>query len=81
MATKTISITEDAYERLVSLRKDNESFSKIISRITNKPRLSDFFGILSKKSRSNLAKNIKELRKEHNKSRSKRISSLKSSFD
>ena len=31
MATKTITITEDAYERLNALKEDYESFSEAIS--------------------------------------------------
>jgi predicted CopG family antitoxin len=33
MATKTISIDIEAYERLRSVRKDNESFSQTIKRV------------------------------------------------
>jgi len=66
MATKTISITEDAYERLASLRKGNESFSEIIGRITNKVNLRDFFGILSKEEGDRLEKSVKELRARSN---------------
>ncbi|MBI2110687.1 antitoxin VapB family protein [Candidatus Woesearchaeota archaeon] len=47
MATKTISITEDAYERLCTKKHAHESFSEVINRITNKVNLSDFAGILS----------------------------------
>lgn len=77
MATKTISITEEAYERLVSLKNKNESFSKIIERITNKPNLMDYFGILSKEKGDELEKNIKDLRKRNIGTRSKRIKSIK----
>ena len=72
MATKTISITEDAYERLAALKNENESFSEVIGRITLKPKLSDFHGVLSK-----LEKSIKELRKEHSKSHEKRVERIR----
>jgi len=49
MATKTITITEDSYERLNALKEKEESFSEVISRLTSKVRLSDFAGILSNK--------------------------------
>lgn len=77
MATKTISITEDAYERLAALKKGNESFSEVIGRITLKLKLSDFHGVLSKESADKLEKNIKELRKEHSKSHEKRVEHIK----
>ncbi len=67
MATKNISITEEAYKRLAHLRSSNESFSEIIVRLTKKkkPKLREFFGILSKESADALEEAIKEGRKEH----------------
>ena len=38
MATKTISITIDAYDRLKSVQKENESFSQVISRVIWQPK-------------------------------------------
>ena len=34
MATKSLTITEDAYERLRSHKRDDESFSDVIGRLT-----------------------------------------------
>jgi len=45
MATKTISITEEAYEALIREKIDKESFTETILRITKKSgKLSDSFG-------------------------------------
>ena len=76
MATKTISITEDAYRRLANLKKENESFSMVIERVAGKVKLDDFFGVLSKKSADQLEEAIKEGRKQHRKlhtARNKRL--------
>lgn len=62
MATKNISITEEAYRRLASLRTGSESFSKIINRLTRRRNLSDFAGILSKESADRLEKSIRRIR-------------------
>ena len=50
MATKTISITEDAYERLNSIKYNNESFSEVIKRVTSQISLIKLAGLLSKES-------------------------------
>ena len=42
MATKTISITQEAYDRLKMRKENNESFSEVINRITNKVNILDF---------------------------------------
>lgn len=49
MATKTISITEEAYERLKMYKNQRESFSDVIHRITKRNKLSDFYGMLGEK--------------------------------
>ncbi|MFY3740042.1 MAG: putative CopG family antitoxin [Candidatus Nitrosomirales archaeon] len=43
--TKTISITDEAYEALVREKRDSESFADVIIRLTKRARLSDFAGI------------------------------------
>ncbi|MEK6928115.1 MAG: antitoxin VapB family protein [Nanoarchaeota archaeon] len=72
MATKNISITEEAYNRLARLRKGNESFSELIIEVTGNVNLMDYFGILSKEKGDKLEKNITLL-----KSRDKKIQAEK----
>ena len=59
MATKTISITEEAYGRLMTKKAGNESFSDVINRITNKVNLLDYAGILTKQEADSLSKSIR----------------------
>jgi len=76
MGTRTISITDEAYKRLAVLKRENESFSKVIERMTGKVKLNDFFGILSKESADKLEEAIKKGREEHRKLRELRMKRL-----
>lgn len=63
MATKTITITTEAYERLAALKGEKDSFSDTINKLTKKTSLFDLVGILSKEGADELKSNIKRLRK------------------
>jgi len=62
MSTKSITITNDAYERLAALKGRNESFSEVITKITMKHSLLDLIGLLSKEEANELRKNINDTR-------------------
>jgi len=64
MTTKTITITEDAYEALKRLQEEHESFSATIRRVAKRRSLSEFYGVLSRESGERLEKAIQERRKE-----------------
>ncbi len=46
MATKTINLTEGAYARLHALKREGESFSDVVDRLTGKFALLELVGIL-----------------------------------
>ena len=76
MVTKTITVTEEAYNALKALKAQRESFSKTIIRVSKRKPLSSFYGILGRESGGKFEKNILNFRKKHAelyKSRIKRI--------
>lgn len=44
MATKTVSLRESAYEKLKNLKRENESFSDVVERISQSQSLEDLEG-------------------------------------
>ena len=68
MAVKSITITEEAYNRLAFLKNPRESFSEVIKKITNKSSLLDLAGLLSLKEAEELKRTIREARKRMRKS-------------
>ena len=64
MATKTITIMEDAYELLKQEKTGNESFSEVIRKVIPKKKsIWDFVGILSDEEGEQLQETVKEIRK------------------
>lgn len=72
VATKTITITVEAYERLSSVKEERESFSDVINRITGKYSLLSLAGILSDKESEDMKMHIRDLRKRMNEDFGKR---------
>ncbi|MBS3084061.1 hypothetical protein J4423_04620 [Candidatus Pacearchaeota archaeon] len=81
MATKNISLSEDAYQILSSLRQsEKESFSEVVRRMKKKVKLSDFHGILSKESANQLEENMEKIREINRRQHKERIKKLKEMF-
>ncbi len=63
MSTKTLTITQDAYDRLVNVKGKNESFSDVIVKHFPKHSLMELVGIFTHKETEELRRHIKERRK------------------
>ncbi len=67
MASKTISITKEAYDRLKARKGPDESFSDVILRLTERRPLAEYAGMLSKSSVKAIRGAIEESRSERRK--------------
>jgi len=76
MATKTISLAEDAYKKLKKMKNDKESFSDVVRRLTSGISIADYHGVLSEETAEELDANIRERREKHKKQRAKRIEKI-----
>ena len=81
MSTKTITVTEDAYNALKALKEPRESFSETILRVAKKRSLNHFYGVLSKETGERLEKVVMENRKAFADAYTKRIVQLKKEMD
>lgn len=66
MGYKTISLSDEAYNRLLERKIRNESFSDVIMRLTNDTTLRDFVGIIPEGLVSEIETNIKKFREDRN---------------
>lgn len=72
MGARNISISDEAYERLKSIKKPNESFTDVINRLTGRRSILELVGLLSKEEAREMKLGIKDIRKKS----SKRIRAL-----
>lgn len=64
MATKTIAVSREAYEKLKRKKKDKESFTDVVERLTSKKPLTEITGILSNEEGKELREKVKERRED-----------------
>ena len=64
LGSSNISISDEAYSRLVAQKKENESFTDVINRLTGNGSILDIAGVLSKSEGKEITLRIKKMRKE-----------------
>ena len=79
MGSKNISISEEAYQRLASLKKPNESFTQVINRLTQKRSILELAGTLSEQEAAEITENIKLLRRDSEKSLTRNMGEVEAS--
>ena len=64
MGTTTISLSDDAYERLKAMKREGESFSDVVRRLTAGVEIGEYYGVLDDETGSELAAVVAERRQE-----------------
>lgn len=81
MSTKTISLSEDAYNKLKALKKDNESFSDVVRKVTKTSNISKFHGVLSDDTADEIEESIRKNREDNLERHSERVNNIKEDIE
>jgi len=65
MGTKNIAISDEAYQRLRSLKKPGESFTELIERMTQQKGILDLAGVLTPKEGRSMKEIIGRMREQN----------------
>jgi predicted CopG family antitoxin len=81
MGTKTISLADDAYEKLKAHKREGESFSDVVRRLAGGVTLSEYYGVFDEATADDLERVIEERRADRSSSHRERVSELVDDLD
>lgn len=81
MGTKTISLADDAYEKLKARKREGESFSDVVRRLAGGVTLSEYYGVLDEETADDLERVIEERREERSATHRERVSDIVDELD
>lgn len=81
MGTKTISLADDAYEKLKAHKREGESFSDVVRRLTGGVSLAEYYGVLDDETADELEGIVDERRTERSETHRERVQELAEEFD
>jgi predicted CopG family antitoxin len=73
MGTKTISLADDAYEKLKRHKREDESFSDVVRRLTGGVELSEYYGRLDEETVTQIEQAIDTRRERRSDTHRKRV--------
>lgn len=81
MGTKTISLAEDAYEKLKRHKREGESFSDVVRRLTGDVTLAEYYGRLEDDTAEELETIIESRREDRTETHRHRVERLTDELD
>ena len=81
MGTKTISLADDAYEKLKAHKREGESFSDVVRRLAGGVTLSEYYGVLDEETADDLERVVEKRRAERSSSHRERVSDIVEDLD
>ena len=76
MPTRTIGLSEDAYQRLAAVKTENESFSDVVRRLTGAHFLLKLAGTMDAKTAAHYARRIASARNRESRGRRARVKGM-----
>lgn len=74
--TKTVGLADDAYERLDALKREGESFSDVVRRLTGAPLLRRLAGTMDEDTAEHYRSAVRQARERQDEQRRDRIGDL-----
>lgn len=81
MGTKTISLADDAYERLKAAKREGESFSDVVRRLTQGVTLAEYHGVLEGETAEELEAFVEARRSTMTDEQRTRVDRLREAFE
>lgn len=81
MGTKTISLADDAYEKLRAHKREGESFSDVVRRLAGGVTLAEYHGVLDEDTADELEDIVDRRRSARGEVHRRRVDELADEFD
>ena len=81
MGTKTISLADDAYEKLKAHKREGESFSDVVRRLAGGATLAEYHGALEEDTADELAAIVDRRREERAETHRERVAEFADELD
>ena len=81
MGTKTISLADDAYEKLKAEKREGESFSDVVRRLAGGVTLAEYHGVLDADTADELEEIVERRREERDGTHRERVEGIADELD